>query len=313
MPIHFLRNCFFRTLLAAVFISIAAATAFAQEPQAQQLSPMEALAGKAAAAIAQDSKDEHAKMKVLVVNFLEEGRKPTELSSTFADAFADSLGKQAPNFEVISRDDYWRAAAQDKVSADTLSNIGVSKCYGAQLAADYTSVGSLEYMSNVVVVEMTVYHNKDHEKIFGDAASIAYTPEMQSLLARPVTAPAVSASSPSDKSNSRNPDGATGSGDRKEAPSGGTKGFTMPSCLYCPRPDYSDEAVKGKLSGVILLNVQIGSNGSAENISVIHGEPCGMNQMAVDAVAHWKFKPANGPDGSPAAVTVPIEVNFSLY
>ena len=313
MPIRFPRNFLFRTLLAAFFSSIAAAAAFAQGPQAQQLLPMEALAGKAAAAIAHDSMHEHAKMKVLVVNFLEDGRKPTELSSRFADEFADYLGKQTSNFDVINRNDYWRAAAQDKVSADALSNIGVSKCYGAQLAADYTSVGSLEYMSNFVVVEMTVYHNKDHEKIFGDSASIAYTPEMQLLLARPVTAPTVSASPPSDKSNSRDPEVATGSGDRKEAPSGGTKGFTMPSCLYCPRADYSDEAVKEKLSGVILLNVQIGSNGSAENISVIHGEPCGMNQMAVDAVAHWQFKPANGPDGNPAAVIVPIEVNFSLY
>jgi TonB family protein len=318
MPIRFARRIFSQTarvMFAAILALGVMPAARAQEPQAPQVSPLDALAAKVSASIAMehDLKNEQAKKKILVVNFSEKARKPSELGGKFADEFASSLRKQAPDFVVIDRDDYLHAAAQDKVPADIVPDEGVSKCYGLQLGANYNAVGILEYAADVIIVRMSVMRNEDQEKIFDGSVSLQYTPEIQVLLATPATAPEVSPPSAFDKNNSANHDRPASNGDLAEAPMAGKKGYTTPSCLYCPRADYSDAAVKAKLKGVVLLNVRIGPSGSTEGVSLVHGLPCELSRMATDAVAGWTFKPANGPDGNPAAVTVPVEVQFNLY
>jgi hypothetical protein len=39
-------------------------------------------------------------------------------------------------------------------------------------------------------------------------------------------------------------------------------------------------------------------------------QPNGLTEMAIEAVQTWKFKPALGPDGKPAAVRRMVEMNF---
>jgi len=94
---------------------------------------------------------------------------------------------------------------------------------------------------------------------------------------------------------------------------GGTHGYGFPSCLFCPRADYSDEAVKVKVQGIVLLLAIITPDGRATDIHVSKGLGFGLDQKAIDAVRNWRFKPALGPDGKPSSVRVPIEVQFNLY
>ncbi len=52
---------------------------------------------------------------------------------------------------------------------------------------------------------------------------------------------------------------------------GGTHGYGMPACLYCPRAEFSDEAVKSKYQGVVVLTVIIGPDGRASDIHISKG------------------------------------------
>jgi TonB family protein len=63
---------------------------------------------------------------------------------------------------------------------------------------------------------------------------------------------------------------------------------------------------------VVLLAI-ITPDGRATDIHVSKGLGLGLDQKAIDAVRNWRFKPALGPDGKPASVRVPIEVDFHLY
>jgi TonB family protein len=92
----------------------------------------------------------------------------------------------------------------------------------------------------------------------------------------------------------------------------GTGGVGYPSCLYCPRPDYSEDARKVKFSGTVTLQVIVQPDGSATNIEVVKGVGLGLDEKAVEAVRTWKFKPALGPNGTPVATVVPVEVSFRL-
>ncbi|MGB6546356.1 MAG: energy transducer TonB [Candidatus Acidiferrales bacterium] len=92
----------------------------------------------------------------------------------------------------------------------------------------------------------------------------------------------------------------------------GEGGVGYPSCLYCPRPSYSDEARKAKYQGTVMLQAVITPDGRGIQIQVVKGLGLGLDEKAIEAVKGWRFKPAVGPDGKPVATLVPIEVTFRL-
>lgn len=95
--------------------------------------------------------------------------------------------------------------------------------------------------------------------------------------------------------------------------SAGKGGYTKPDCLKCWSPSYSDEAFYEKIQGTIILSTLITTAGQANDIYVLKGLGHGLDQQAREAVRHWQFKSALGPDGKPAAVRMLIEVDFHLY
>jgi protein TonB len=96
-------------------------------------------------------------------------------------------------------------------------------------------------------------------------------------------------------------------------PSAGTGSYGYPTCVYCPQAQYSDEAVKSKYQGTVFLVVTITADGKATDIKVAKGVGLGLDEKAIEAVRSWRFRPAAGPDGRPAAVRQTIEVTFHLY
>ncbi|MGD0957015.1 MAG: energy transducer TonB [Candidatus Acidiferrales bacterium] len=96
-------------------------------------------------------------------------------------------------------------------------------------------------------------------------------------------------------------------------PSAGTGGYGTPSCLYCPRADYSDEAMKVKVQGVVELVAVVTADGRVTDVHLAKGLGFGLDEKAMSAVRTWRLTPARGPDGKPAAVREIIEVTFALY
>jgi TonB family protein len=92
----------------------------------------------------------------------------------------------------------------------------------------------------------------------------------------------------------------------------GTGGVGYPTCIYCPRPSFSDEARKAKYQGTVLLQAIITPDGRGIQIQVVKGLGLGLDEQAVEAVKGWRFKPASGPDGKPVATLTEIEVTFRL-
>jgi TonB family protein len=92
----------------------------------------------------------------------------------------------------------------------------------------------------------------------------------------------------------------------------GAGGVGYPSCVYCPEPQYSEDARKAKDQGTVLLEVVIQPDGHASDVEIVKGPGLGLEEKAVEAVRTWRFKPALGPNGKPVATITPIEVNFRL-
>ena len=93
---------------------------------------------------------------------------------------------------------------------------------------------------------------------------------------------------------------------------GGGVGVTEPVAIYSPDPEYSDAARKAKFQGTVIVGVIIDVDGHVYDPRIIQPLGLGLDQKALDAVLHWRFKPAQ-KDGHPVRVAANIEVNFRLF
>ena len=93
----------------------------------------------------------------------------------------------------------------------------------------------------------------------------------------------------------------------------GKDGVSEPSCLYCPRPDYSDELRRRKVQGDVTLSVVVRPDGTATEIKVVKSPSASLDKVSVDTLKKWKFKPALGPDGQPVAARVDVQVKFQVF
>lgn len=104
-------------------------------------------------------------------------------------------------------------------------------------------------------------------------------------------------------------DGPGGTGDSSSAY---RPGVTLPTCVYCPDPQYTDEAREAKLQGRVTLRVLVGADGRASQIQLVQGIGMGLDDRSVQSVRSWKFTPAR--DGARRAVPqwINIEIIFRL-
>jgi protein TonB len=93
----------------------------------------------------------------------------------------------------------------------------------------------------------------------------------------------------------------------------GVNGVGSPTCLYCPPPEYSDEARKAKYMGTVLLDIEVTSDGRVLDPRVVKGPGLGLEEKAMSQVRNWKLKPAIGPNGKAVNCRVTIEVAFRLF
>ena len=86
---------------------------------------------------------------------------------------------------------------------------------------------------------------------------------------------------------------------------------SAPRLTYKVEPEYSEEALKAKHEGTVVLAIQVGEDGRAHNIRVIRSLGLGLDEKAIGAVQQWKFVPGK-KDGIPVKVPANVEVNFRL-
>jgi TonB family protein len=86
---------------------------------------------------------------------------------------------------------------------------------------------------------------------------------------------------------------------------------TLPALLIKVEPEYSEQARQAKFQGTVLLRVIIDEKGFPRQISVIRPLGMQLDEKAIEAVKHWRFKPAT-KDGKAVPVEATVEVKFRL-
>ena len=90
-------------------------------------------------------------------------------------------------------------------------------------------------------------------------------------------------------------------------------GVTLPRVIKEVKPQYTSDAMRAKVQGLVLLECVVRSDGSVGNVQVVRSlDPTfGLDQEAVNAARQWRFAPGTRM-GEPVAVLVTIELTFTL-
>jgi protein TonB len=89
-------------------------------------------------------------------------------------------------------------------------------------------------------------------------------------------------------------------------------GVSAPELLYAPTSEFSDEARRNKYQGVCMISIIVDAQGIPHNPVVVQPLGEGLDEKALEAIPHYKFKPGM-KNGRPVATRVVIAVNFRLF
>ncbi len=89
-------------------------------------------------------------------------------------------------------------------------------------------------------------------------------------------------------------------------------GITAPELVHKVTPAYPPEAKQAGVTGVVVLEAQIGVDGLVEAVRVTRGAYPRLDDAAVAAVRQWRFAPARGAGGRPVPVLFTVTLRFAL-
>lgn len=89
-------------------------------------------------------------------------------------------------------------------------------------------------------------------------------------------------------------------------------GVSAPQLIHSVQPDFTNQARRANLQGIVSIQLIVDSQGNPQDIHVVRHLGMGLDQKAVEAVRQYKFHPAMY-QGHPVAVQLVINVNFHLY
>ena len=85
-----------------------------------------------------------------------------------------------------------------------------------------------------------------------------------------------------------------------------------PVVLKQPEPVFSEAARAMKISGNVLVYLQVDTDGKPMHLHIVRPVGLGLDEKAIEAVNGYVFRPARR-DGNPIAVEMQVDVNFQVY
>jgi TonB family protein len=226
---------------------------------------------------------------VVVFDFFGPDGRLTALGEKLADDFSNVLSAADPALRVEDRGRMASVISKSQYAPDAIHNSALNTDFARELKVD-------SYVSGTILLQgkdLKVVVKSGDSRTGKEGASVnflmALTDEVAVLLAKTVAdAPVPPYLDPDDKE------------------------YSLPRCIYCPRADYTDEAMRNKTQGLVILEAVVAADGQIRNLRVMKPLPYGLTEAAIQAVRKWRVSPATGPDGKPLAVRQIIEVAFQL-
>ncbi len=256
---------------------------------------IDGLASRVADQIRQ-SKIDPALPKIFVMDFSNAGDKQfSKLGSILADDLAQSLASFASGFQVEDRKSFNAYLKENWMGLDELQNEVACLTLARSMGGAGVVRGTIELDGNQ---QLRIRLRTDGlGPMWSGDAQFPLTRELEELLKQPAVSFARSADAVPVEPGILRP---------------GIDGVSLPDCVFCPNPDYTDLARTAKYRGTVELSLIVTKDGAVSSVMVLKGAPFSLTQQAIDTVQKWKFKPAK-LRGQSVSVRVPVDIEFQLY
>ncbi|GAC1640375.1 MAG: hypothetical protein NVS9B14_21860 [Candidatus Acidiferrum sp.] len=226
--------------------------------------------------------------RVYVTDFLSPSGKREFGGCYFASLFSTKIAKHAHDFSIVNRIEAQKALAELNMPPQSSQTPdGVAKLSQA-LGVDGLLLG-------------TVVAAKGHAKIaisMRDASSNkeVWTMEFDEALER-----GINGNWPQDAVPGSEP-----------IYFSGLDGVSIPRCISCPNPDFTNKARQAKFNGIVLTSATVDATGRIKQIWIISDPGFDLAQHCVEVIKTWRLEPAKDSAGKAVEVTVPVETKFEL-
>ncbi len=233
---------------------------------------------------------------IIVTNFVLPDGNTSPYGMQLADELSKELASQNHKIQVIDRGLLQDFLAKDLVPAKSV-NAGLVRSIAFALKARFVVLGTTKRTDeNVVQLSTRLFDVADKNgsgysavvNLLAPKSSVDFSPSKPFASLPPITS--------------------TASGESIYF--AGVDGVSMPKCTYMPNPS-SEEATKFQLSGAILVDTVINSEGKVENVRIVRGLPDGLNDRTIATLKTWRCNPAL-KDGKAVPTRVQMEVHFNF-
>jgi TonB family protein len=232
---------------------------------------------------------------VLVTNFLLPDGDTSRYGIQLADHLSRDLATQGHNIQVTDRGLLQDLLIKDRVPGKFMEGTG-ARLFALKLKSTFFVVGDTQLQDDgTVLLSVTLLDSADKDWRGYTAVVNLPAPKSGADLA------------PSEPFSDLPPFATTASGETVIL-----HGGPSPACFYMPGPPYSDEARKLKVSGYIITEAIINTQGTLESLRISRGLPGGLNETTLATMRTWRCHPAQ-LDGKNVPVQLRFELNFRLY
>ena len=233
-----------------------------------------------------------ASVSYLVFDFGDSSGKVLPLGTHLADALADALRSRLPELSSIERSQLHELCNRDRIDPSALQDPAPAWWAARMLGANLAILGTIDSQGAQFVVRLRAI-DKSLVTV-AEASGALDSTDTTREWDKPLSSKAISRAT------------------RPGIYHPGSNGVTAPVCLQCPNPGFTEEARLARFSGVVMVDIVIGPDGSVQEASPIRGLPYGLTAQAIAMIRTWQFRPAIGPGGNPVAVVVDVEVSFRI-
>jgi TonB family protein len=281
------KNQLVRCVLASLAIIIVATAGLPMSGSAQNNGPdLDAAVANLAFQIAGALEKEKVK-RVIVAELLDPDGQSHPVGRFLADKLSAVLIKEYPALQTITFS-HSQSPVKRVIQDDEAQALQGTRRWAKSLGAKVVITGSFGRVAQGIGITLMAMKTGSDHMYVQTSGAVPISDEIAAISTEPI--PAM----------------------KSHIAKAGVGGVTVPTCVHCPIPNYSEEARAAKYQGTVVLRVVITTEGVATNIVVMKGPGNGLEEKAIEAVRSWRFRPAVGADGHPVATMVPIEVTFRL-
>jgi TonB family protein len=227
--------------------------------------------------------------KIYVSDFLDVSDTRTDKGCYFSSVFSTLSKDQAKNFENLSRVGTQKFLVTAGLSATNLHNPESLAKLSAATGADAVLFGTLVLEKKHATLTLFLREAASGKELYQTQYRENLDPSFEALF------PAVTS-----------PDG-------QFFYFPGLDGITIPKCVYCPLPEYTDAARKAGINGTVSFSVVFTEQGKLKDVRVVRSLDPTLDQAAIEVIRKWSANPAKDASGNPVPVRVHVEVSFQPF